>query len=498
MSKRERPSILCIGGNDSAAMAGLSMDCRTAEALGAHALSICTATTAQNSKHFNALNPVSDAVLESQLNCHSQAEHAYAAIKIGLIGDKSQLKLIGNSLKHQTAPIICDPVMAASAGNNLWDAEFIAQFKAQLMPKLYLLTPNLPEAERLLGKVINGEDAIKSAAQELLALGTQAVLIKGGHVNDAQNAWSQDYFSDGKRSFWLSSARQANTNTRGTGCCMASACASALALEYSLYDAVVIAKMTINQSLRHAYSVIGQAGAGPLAPQSFPIEQQDLPHLHQVKDDLKHGSFPECNNTKLGLYPVIERTQWLKRLLPLGITTAQLRVKDLEGEALEAEIKEAIALGHKYKCRLFINDYWQLAIKHGAYGVHLGQEDLDEADIHAIRKAGLRLGTSTHCHYEVARAHHYKPSYIAVGPVYPTTSKDMPWIPHGPAGFSYWRTCLDYPLVAIGGINAKRIQPMLEAGADSIAMITAITLAAAPEATASVYKEQIDAYQQSY
>ena len=204
----------------------------------------------------------------------------------------------------------------------------------------------------------------------------------------------------------------------------------------------------------------------------------------------------------LGLYPVLDRAEWLERLLPLGVTTAQLRIKDLSGDALRQELAAGIAIAKQHNCRLFINDYWQLAIELDAYGVHLGQEDLDpenmaDADINAIRNAGLRLGVSTHCHYEVARALNLAPSYIACGPVYHTTTKDMPWVPHDLAGLRYWLEVLDYPLVAIGGINAERLPKVIETGANGIAMITAITLADNPEQTTSDFIEQISASQTS-
>ena len=123
--------------------------------------------------------------------------------------------------------------------------------------------------------------------------------------------------------------------------------------------------------------------------------------------------------------------------------------------------------------------------------MHLGQEDLDTADIAEIRAAGLRLGTSTHCHYEVARAHALKPSYMACGPVYETTTKDMPWVPHGLEGLKYWQQVLEYPLVAIGGINRERIAGVAATGVSGVAMITAITLADDPEQTAQDFMRLI-------
>ena len=123
--------------------------------------------------------------------------------------------------------------------------------------------------------------------------------------------------------------------------------------------------------------------------------------------------------------------EWIARLLEAGVTTIQLRIKDLPDEQVEEDIAAAIALGRRYQARLFINDYWRLAIKHGAYGVHLGQEDLDTTDLAAIHRAGLRLGVSTHDDAELARALAVKPSYIALGHIFPTQTKDMPSAPQG-------------------------------------------------------------------
>jgi hydroxymethylpyrimidine kinase/phosphomethylpyrimidine kinase/thiamine-phosphate diphosphorylase len=298
-------------------------------------------------------------------------------------------------------------------------------------------------------------------------------------------------FIDHERHFWLSSRRIDTLNTRGTGCTLASAIASALALGYSLYDSVVIGKMAINQALRLGYGI--ETDQGPVAMQSFPDRQIDLPCLTKQADfPLELYDFPPCNEPKLGLYPVVDRASWIPRLADQGVTTIQLRVKDLTGAQLENEIKSAIQLAQQYHCRLFINDYWQLAIQYQAYGVHLGQEDLDSADISAIHKAGLRLGISTHCHYEVARAHSYKPSYIACGPIYHTETKVMPWVPQGIAGLSYWRKVLNYPLVAIGGINRERLTEVAQTHVDGIAMITAITLAKHPEQTTKEFIQFLD------
>ena len=181
---------------------------------------------------------------------------------------------------------------------------------------------------------------------------------------------------------------------------------------------------------------------------------------------------------RLGLYPVVDSVEWISRLLEAGVRTLQLRIKDKRDEEVEADISAAIALGKRYEARLFINDHWQLAIKHRAYGVHLGQEDLDVANLDAIRDAGLRLGLSTHDNMEMDRALMARPSYIALGHVFPTNTKQMPSAPQGLTQLAaHIRTLGDYPTVAIGGISIDRVPAVLATGVGSVALVSAITQA---------------------
>jgi thiamine-phosphate pyrophosphorylase len=179
---------------------------------------------------------------------------------------------------------------------------------------------------------------------------------------------------------------------------------------------------------------------------------------------------------KLGLYPVVDSVEWIERLLKTGVTTLQLRIKDKQPEDIEQEIVEAIKLGKQYHARLFINDYWQLAIKHHAYGIHLGQEDLDIADLDAIKKSGLRLGISTHDEMELQRAKTLRPSYIALGHIFPTTTKDMPSKPQGLEALKHQvEQTPDFPTVAIGGISLERVPDVVATGVGSVALVSAIT-----------------------
>lgn len=181
---------------------------------------------------------------------------------------------------------------------------------------------------------------------------------------------------------------------------------------------------------------------------------------------------------KLGLYPVVDSIEWIERLLKAGVTTIQLRIKNKQPTEVEQEIIAAINLGQHYNARLFINDYWQLAIKHHAYGVHLGQEDLDIADLNAIRQAGLRLGISTHDEFELERAKALHPSYIALGHIFPTDTKEMPSQPQGLVALrKQIEQTADYSTVAIGGISLEKVPSVVATGVGGVALVSAITKA---------------------
>lgn len=197
---------------------------------------------------------------------------------------------------------------------------------------------------------------------------------------------------------------------------------------------------------------------------------------------MESSVFPACP-ARLGLYAVVPSAEWVKRVLEYGVDTIQLRVKSEDTNYLAQEIEMAVHAVQQMKpaLPLFINDHWQLALDYGAYGVHLGQEDLDHVDLEKLRMAGLRLGISTHNVAEMHRAHQLRPSYIAMGAVYPTTAKQMPTVPLGLERlkeFAYLMS--DYPLVAIGGININNAADVLKCGVGSIAVMSAITEALDP------------------
>ncbi|MBO1038572.1 thiamine phosphate synthase [Brucella pituitosa] len=182
-------------------------------------------------------------------------------------------------------------------------------------------------------------------------------------------------------------------------------------------------------------------------------------------------------------YPIFDSASWCERFVPLGIKLVQLRIKDKNDAELRAEIRAAREVCAQYDCQLIVNDYWKLAIEEGCDFIHLGQEDLDDADLGAIRESGVKLGVSSHDEAELDRAIALKPTYIALGPVYPTILKKMKWHEQGLDRVSQWKATLgDIPLVGIGGMNVERAPGVFKAGADIVSVVTDITLNPDPEA----------------
>ena len=190
------------------------------------------------------------------------------------------------------------------------------------------------------------------------------------------------------------------------------------------------------------------------------------------------------------VYPIVDSAAWVRRLLGVGVRLVQLRMKDRTEGELRAEIREARGLCARCGAQLIVNDYWTLALAEGCDFVHLGQGDLDTADVPAIRKAGVKIGISTHSHEELARALELAPDYVALGPIYPTVLKVMPWGPQGLERITEWKRRVgDIPLVAIGGLTVERLPGVFGAGADVAAVVNDIVSNKDPEARARQWLE---------
>jgi hydroxymethylpyrimidine kinase/phosphomethylpyrimidine kinase/thiamine-phosphate diphosphorylase len=473
------PIAWTIAGSDSGGGAGIQSDLRSFHDFGVHGCTVITALTAQNSMTISNIRATDSEQIMAQIEA-LDSDLAAQAIKLGMLANSTIIRCIASYLKSYSGFVVCDPVLQSSNNHSLLDSDALQAFK-QLLPRIDLLTPNIGEAETLTGLTITTTEQLTHAAQALLAVGVRAVLITGGHFKPINNQ-RLDYYCDKDHSFWLAGENIATDHSHGSGCTLSSAITAAIAKGYELRDALVLAKAYTSQGLRHSVQL--GSGPGPVAHLGFPKQLEDLPHLtphltpHLIpKADGLPLEFASCGD-ELGIYPVVDSIEWLEKLMPLGITTIQLRIKNADAN-LSAIIAHAVLLAQRYRVRLFINDHWQLAIEHSAYGVHLGQEDIESADLKAISAAGLRLGISTHSYYEIARAHAIGPSYIAIGPIYATNTKVMRFSERGLERLRQWVRLLKprYLLTAIGGINLERAPGVLATGVNSCAVVSAITLA---------------------
>jgi thiamine-phosphate pyrophosphorylase len=190
-------------------------------------------------------------------------------------------------------------------------------------------------------------------------------------------------------------------------------------------------------------------------------------------------------------YPIVENATWVARLVNAGAKLIQLRIKDADFEHVRAEIRKARKTCEAKGAQLIVNDYWQIALEEKCDFIHLGQEDLGKANLAAIKKAGIKLGLSTHSRAELARALYSQPDYIALGPIFETNLKKMPWEPQGLDRIKEWKRLIGkVPLVVVGGITLERAAKCLKAGADSIAVVTDIVQAEDPEARAAAWIEK--------
>lgn len=468
MTTQSKPTVLLIGGLDPQGCAGIAADIATVQHHDGHALPLITAMTEQSSTGLTALGAVSpDKLLAQFQNC--LADFEIKAVKIGLIPNLEIAEAIKKMLSQlPDVPVVLDPVLASSSGGEVVPAEVQAYLYQQLLPDITLLTPNLIELQQLTA----GGDSVEQSAATLRQAGLNACLVKGGH---AEGDFASDYFVFDKGGFYCYQPRL-DVHVRGTGCVLASSIAAHLAAGQDIRDAVVLAKAYIFRGIRLSREV-GRYRVIEHSRDAMSLE--DIPRLCYRPELIgRQFNFPACPQ-RLGIYPVVDSHDWVQKLVDEGVATIQLRIKDRNEAETREQIEAAVNYLNGRIVNFFVNDHWQMAIEAGAYGVHLGQEDLHDANIEAIADAGLRLGISTHSYWELARALAVNPSYIALGPIYATTSKQMPFSPQGIPRLQQWVDMLQeiYPVVAIGGINLERARELKPTGVGSVAMITAITFA---------------------
>lgn len=473
---RKRPVVWSIAGSDSGGGAGVQADLRALDAFDVHACTAIAAITAQNSLRVTRVDAVATDLLDAQLATLAD-DLPPLAIKTGLLGSADNVRCVAQWVDRlrrvREFGLVVDPVWRASTGADLAGAALRDALLGELLPRASAITPNRAEAAWLLGwdaAAMAEPAAVEAAAAALRALGPVAVVITGG---DAGGDRALDFISTPEATGWLALPRMDAPHHHGSGCVFASSLAAALARDFCTADAAVLAKMATAQALRHG-SAAG-TGAGIVRPRhGFALHADTLPTLHDSATrwgDSTATAFPALVERQMGLYGVVDSAAAVVRVLAAGVRTVQLRIKEGSPEALSQAVALSVAAAREAHAQLFVNDHWQLAIEHGAYGVHLGQDDLRSADLDALRIAGLRLGVSTHSPWEVCRAHGLAPSYIACGPVHATTTKAMPWRPQGAGNLAFWCHVLREPVVAIAGMDVDRSREAARCGAAGVAVL---------------------------
>ena len=405
-----------------------------------------------------------------------------------MLATPRQVELVSQVIMEQKPWVVLDPVLRATSGGVLAGEATKAAIIKLLIPNFDLITPNIPEAEALTGQTITCFADMRLAAEILIAIGAKRVLIKGGHcawvasseiaVTQDMSPYVYDYAASSDGGYWISGERLA-VRARGTGCVLSSTIAAQISLGLEVDDALIVARARLTAALRDVLEV-GSPDTGVsiydapsyLMPSARPLKPGELPLVHRTDEPPLEASPPFASALKgqecLGFYPIVDRASWVRRLVEWGVGTVQLRIKDLRGEALMQEIVEAVAVARSMHVRLFINDHLHEAMAAKAYGVHLGQEDLNalnQESLEAIRSAGLRLGISTHNYFEAARALALRPSYIALGPIFPTTCKSMRFSPQGWRRLREWSSMCLTPVVAIGGLTLAHAPEAYASGA---------------------------------
>lgn len=497
-----RPQLWTMTASDTSSGAGMQADLAVAHNMGVQCGCVVIAITSQNSRGVAHSHTLDLDLIQQQWQALA-ADGWPAVIRLGwLPAEQAFIDWLLARLQECQALVVWDPVLGATRvnresgelGSGCGGDAGLQQLR-RLLPHIDVLTPNQAEARLLAG--LDNSASQTLALDSLLELGVRSVLLSGGDAlaeDDRIYDWfAQRVAADNQNPEELAVDRFVISHPRlplsahGTGCHLAAGLASALARGERLYDAVVTAIRVARASLAQAterasgyhncFATLEQSSWPELDLQLQVVPRQPVSDVEadvaKTLDEVIRMplQFPKLDRP-LGLYGLVDNLEWLQRLLELGVDTLQWRVKTPTGDFRE-QTAEAIRMCEQAGVPLYINDYWQLALELGAWGVHLGQEDLATADLYALAEAGIALGVSTHTEWEILRARAVRPSYIAFGPIYPPLSKKLKYPPLGIKRVGRWVAANpDYPHTTIGGITADNIGDVMSTGIGSAAIVS--------------------------
>jgi len=463
---------LTIAGSDPSGGAGIQSDLRTFAAFGAAGLSVITAITVQSSLGVQAVYPVDAEVVAAQLSALLEDTQP-DAVKIGMLGGASQVKAVTDVLRRfRPANIVLDPVLASSGGVALLDAAGRRLLLTELMPLCDLVTPNLDEAALLTERPVHDKETMHTAGKALLAMGARAVLVKGGHLPDIPQDWLLRLGNDPVE---YQCPRVPTNHSHGTGCLLSSAIAASLAGGEELGLAVSRAKAVVTEALRHPV-ILGQGCGYPDVAEAVQNtgaapnrSAQNRSHTDRL--GLLQGIYVL---TDPDLRPDRSAEQVAAAALAGGARVIQLRDKALptpELVVLARRLRQQVQAGGGL---FIVNDCVDVALASEADGVHLGPDDLSPKDTRWLLGPDMLVGVSTGTLEEARMAAPYA-SYFGIGAIFGTRTKHDAGDPIGIQRIHEIKAAFPHiPVVAIGGINAGNLSEVSRAGANAVAVVSAV------------------------
>ncbi|CAG9463330.1 unnamed protein product [Pedinophyceae sp. YPF-701] len=496
---RNMPRVLSIAGSDSGGGAGIQADLKACEALGAFGMTAITAVTAQNTRGVHGVVSVDSGFLELQIDS-CLGDIGADVIKTGMLPTPEAVRAVAAAVdKHGVRNVVVDPVLVATSGDALAESDSAHAMREELFPRATIITPNVPEAEALLGRKIATVDDMRMAARDLHAMGPRWVLVKGGHLvgSEDMSGGVVDVLFDGVDARDLEGSLVASDNTHGTGCTLASSIAAGLARGMPVEAAVRAAKQYIQETIAASAGLGTSLGDGVQRPL---LHGSALRASRRVASR-RAGASAAAAAQYLKVYGVTdpgcdERTgrgteEQVRRAVEGGATIIQLREKEAGGGDFVRQARAALAVCRAHGVPLIINDRVDVALAVGADGVHVGQSDMPARDVRALIGPDRILGVSCKSPPEAHAAEADGADYIGVGAVTGTpTKKDSNLIGMGGLKEVCRSTCL--PVVAIGGVDAGNAAECIAAGAQGVAVVRAIFEAADPAAAARELLEIVE------
>lgn len=435
-----KPLVWSIAGWDDQGLRGSLADIQTFKAYRVSYRSMICSFTLQDKNLYRWGEAVAGYALEAQLIEAYQSMRP-SWVKIGLLLDLDTIEILSEFFKKYPIPIVLDPIRGPSFGQTIYTPLMKQALINDLLPHVTVLTPNVQEAKWL-------SESSQVCEQALLDMGPKLVVIKSVKKNN--QIYDVCYEKNNKKPIWIGAQHlDLESPVPGTGCRFSAALTAMLAKNRTMRQSMLSAKRWVIRDFCHT--------------------KRSFPHYGILENE----AFPKLKKP-IGLYAIVSTLAEIEALSKLGVMTFQLRIKDRNLFDISMQVQESVLFCKQHDLNLFVNDYWELALEHHATGVHLGQDDLMACDLKSLREGSLCLGISTHSQVELAKALRVRPSYIALGPIFKTNSKQMPYAPQGLARLRQWKRWIQQPLVAIGGINEKNFMRVLCCKPDGIAMISGL------------------------